>query len=173
MSILDIKKYPDGVLRKKAQPVKDVTDAERAIIRDMFDTMYFTKGVGLAAPQVGISKRIIVCNPTGEKKDELAIINPKITYRKGRRVKDCEGCLSIPGITGEVTRFSLVGVTGKDQNGRDILIEAGDLLARIVDHETDHLDGVLFIDRVGFLKKKIIMRSYKKKTGLFCTGKKY
>lgn len=173
MAILDIKKFPDKTLGMKSKPVELITDAERRLIRDMFDTMYLAKGIGLAAVQVGVLKRIIVCNPTGEKSDELAIINPKIIYKKGKKVKDCEGCLSIPDLTGEVVRFSIVGVKGQDPNGKEITIEARDLLARIITHETDHLDGVLFIDRMGFLKKKILINKYKKKIGLFCIGTRY
>lgn len=173
MAILEIKKFPDKILRQKAQAVLDITSAEKKLIQDMFDTMYFAKGVGLAAPQVGSSRRIIVCNPTGEKADELAIINPRIIYRKGRKVKDCEGCLSIPTLTGEVARFTIIGVTGKDRNGRDFSLEARDLLARIIDHETDHLNGVLFIDKIGFLKRKIVLARYKKKMGITCVGRWY
>jgi peptide deformylase len=173
MSILEIKKFPDKALRQKAQPVDVITDSDRKLIRDMFNTMYFAKGVGLAAPQVGILKRIIVCNPTGEKSNELAIVNPKVTYRKGKRVKDCEGCLSIPDLTGEVRRASVIGVTGEDSDGKSLIFEARDLLARIIEHETDHLDGILFIDRIGLLKRKFLMRKYKKQIGIFCAGKTY
>ncbi len=148
-------------------------DEDRQLIRDMFDTMYFAQGVGLAAPQVGILKRIIVCNPTGEKGDELAIINPVILYRKGKKVKECEGCLSIPTMTGEVSRYSIIGASGKDPSGKAIKLEASDMLARIIDHETDHLDGVLFIDRMGFIKRKLLLAKYKKKTGISCVGRWY
>ncbi len=173
MAVLDIKKYPDKMLRQKAQPVDNITDSERDLVRDMFDTMYFANGVGLAAPQVGSLKRIIVCNPTGQSRDEMAIINPKIIYREGKRVSDCEGCLSIPTISSEVIRFSKIGVCGQDVNGKEIKIDAEGLLARIVSHEYDHLDGILFIDRIGFLKKKLLIRDYRKKTGIKCVGRWY
>ncbi len=173
MSILEIKKIPDKVLRRKAAVVGNITGAEIKLVKDMFDTMYFSSGVGLAAPQVGISRRIIVCNPTGQRADELAIIDPKIIWRKGKKVKECEGCLSIPTITNEVTRYWRLRVEGKDVEGSKIAIEAEGLLARIIDHECDHLDGVLFIDKIGLLKRKLLMNKYKKKMGLTCVGKWY
>ena len=173
MAILDVRKFPDKILRQKAEPVSIITNAERKLIEDMFDTMYFANGVGLAAPQVGIPKRIIACNPTGNKEDELAIINPKIISRSGKKVKECEGCLSIPGITGEIARYSKVKASGKNMQGQDIAIEAEGLLARIIDHETDHLDGVLFIDRMGFLSRQLLLNKYKKKVGVSCVGRWY
>ncbi|MBI4335706.1 MAG: peptide deformylase [Candidatus Omnitrophica bacterium] len=181
MAILEIKKYPDKALRKRSRPVGAVSDADRRLVRDMFETMYAARGIGLAAPQVGVSKRVIVCNPTGQKKDELAIINPEFMYKKGRKVKECEGCLSIPTMTGEVSRFSVIGVSGTDingnaivgANGRSPLLEADGLLARIILHEADHLDGVLFIDRIGFLKRRALIRRYGKKMGISCVGRWY
>lgn len=173
MAVLNIKTYPDKVLRQKALLVEKITDEERTLIRDMFDTMYFANGVGLAAPQVGISKRIIVCNPTGQETDELPIINPVIIYKKGKKVKDCEGCLSVPTISHEISRSYNLGVTGKDMRGNDIRVDAEGLLARIIAHECDHLDGILFIDRIGFLKKKLLVRKYKKKMGINCVGRWY
>jgi len=171
--ILDIRKFPDRMLRQKAEPVYEITDAERKLVRDMFDTMYFAKGVGLAAPQAGVLKRIIVCNPTGQREDEMALINPKIIYRKGKKIKDCEGCLSIPSLSGEVPRYSIIGVSGKDASGKAIKLEVSDMLARIIDHETDHLDGILFIDRMGLIKRKLLLAKYKKKTGISCVGRWY
>ena len=173
MAVLEIKKFPDKILRQKAYPVGSITDTEIKLIHDMFDTMYFSNGVGLAAPQVGVLKRIIVCNPTGQKSDELAIINPKIIYRKGKRFKDCEGCLSIPAMSSEVARFSKIGVSGKGLDEKGLVVNAEGLLARIIAHECDHLDGILFIDRIWFLKKKILIANYKKKIGPTCVGRWY
>lgn len=173
MAILEIKKIPDQILRQKAERVERATDSERKLVSDMFDTMYFANGVGLAAPQVGIAKRIIVCNPTGKKADELALVNPVIVERKGRRIKECEGCLSIPAVSEEVSRFSAVKVTAKDLEWRDVDVETDGLLARILNHEIDHLDGILFIDRIGFIKRKILLAKYKKKTGVSCVGRWY
>lgn len=171
--ILEIKKFPDKALRQKAKPLDTVTDEDRQLIRNMFDSMYFAKGVGLAAPQVGVAKRIIVCNPTGEKEDELAIINPVILYRKGKKARECEGCLSIPTMSGEVSRYTIIGASGKDPSGKAIKLEAVDILARIIDHEADHLDGILFIDRMGLIKRKLLLAKYKKKMGISCIGRWY
>ncbi|MEI8176647.1 MAG: peptide deformylase, partial [Candidatus Omnitrophota bacterium] len=168
-----VRKVPDPVLRLKAAPVGKITEDDLKLVRDMFDTMYYANGVGLAAPQVGVSKRIIVCNPTGEKADEFALIDPVILYRKGSRVKDCEGCLSIPGTTSEVTRSSIVGVSGRDLEGREITVEARLLMARIIDHECDHLEGKLFIDRISLLKRKLLMGRYKRRLKIRCVGKWY
>ncbi|MCX5715752.1 MAG: peptide deformylase [Candidatus Omnitrophica bacterium] len=173
MAILEIKRFPDTILKETAKKIATVTDEDRLLVRDMLETMYFANGVGLAAPQVGVSRRIIVCNPTGQKDDELPIINPEIIYKKGKRVKDCEGCLSVPTITAEVSRFSRIGVIGRDLDGKEISFEAEDLLARIILHETDHLNGLLFIDRVGFFKRKALIRQYGKKMGISCVGKWY
>ena len=173
MAVLEIRKFPDKILRKKAEPVTTITESDRGLIRDMFETMYLSSGVGLAAPQVGVSKQIIVCNPTGQRSDELAIINPHVSYRKGKRVKDCEGCLSIPEISAEVVRFLKISVTGKDPSGKDLELEAEGLLARIIAHECDHLEGILFIDRINFFKRKALVNKYKKKTGITCIGKRY
>lgn len=173
MAVLEIKKFPEPILKQKSRLVTNITDAERKLIQDMFDTMYAANGVGLAAPQVGVLKRAIVCNPTGQRQDELAIINPKIIYKKGKMVRDCEGCLSIPEMTGEVPRFFKIGVTGRDLGGRDISLEAEGLSARIIQHETDHLNGILFIDRLGFLKRRSLINKYRKKMGISCVGKWY
>jgi len=171
VAILTIRKYPDKVLRKTAAEVGVVTENTKKLIRDMFDTMYFSKGVGLSAPQVGISKRIVVCNPTGQKRDELAIINPEILYKKGRKVKDCEGCLSVPQVSGEVLRYSKIGVSGLNPDGKEMTIDAEGIVARILDHEIDHLNGVLFIDKLGFFKKKRLLNKYNKK--IDCIGRNY
>ena len=173
MAMLEIKKYPDKILRQKATEVTEVGESERKLIRDMLDTMYFNNGVGLAAPQVGILKRIIVGNPTGQKKDEFALINPRIVERKGRRLKECEGCLSVPEMSAEVPRFSKVVVKGKDIDGKDITFEAQNFLARVICHETDHLNGVLFIDKIGFFKRNRLLKKYRKKIGISCIGRSY
>ncbi|MFH1847658.1 MAG: peptide deformylase [Candidatus Omnitrophota bacterium] len=173
MSVLEIKKYPDEVLRKRSRRLAGIGPAEEKLARNMLDTMYFSNGVGLAAPQVGILKRIIVCNPTGQKKDELVLINPKIIKEFGRKVSDCEGCLSIPEMSAEVKRASKAVVEAQDSTGRVFRLEAEGLLARIIYHETDHLDGVLFIDRLSILKKMRVIRKYKKRMGISCIGRSY
>jgi peptide deformylase len=147
MAILPIIKEGDPVLRLKAKPVGKVTKRVRKLIRDMAQTMYDAPGVGLAAPQVGISERIIVID-IGE--GLIALINPEITDVSGSE-RDVEGCLSVPGVSGYVTRAAKVGVTGSDENGKPVKYEGTGFLARAFQHEIDHLNGVLFID---YLKDK-------------------
>lgn len=144
MAVLPIRLIGDPVLRHKARPVEKVTRRHRKLIEDMEETMYRAPGVGLAANQVGVLERIIVADP-GEG-PAVALINPRILSAQGSEV-DVEGCLSIPGVTGYVERAQRVKVAGLDERGRSVVIEAEGFLARILQHEIDHLDGVLFIDR--------------------------
>ena len=141
--------YPDPFLSRKAVPVAAVDDRVRALIRDMFETMYAAEGVGLAAPQVGVGKRVIVVDvsPVDETIAPVAVVNPEIVEREGS-VTGVEGCLSVPGVQGEVCRAETVEVRGKDEQGRPVRIRAAGILSRALQHEIDHLDGVLFIDRV-------------------------
>jgi peptide deformylase len=141
--------YPDPFLARKALPVAAVDDRVRALIRDMFETMYAAEGVGLAATQVGVGKRVIVIDvsPVDETIAPVAVVNPEIVERKGA-VTGVEGCLSVPGVQGEVCRAETVEVRGKDEEGRPVRILAAGILSRALQHEIDHLDGVLFIDRV-------------------------
>lgn len=141
--------YPDPVLVAKSAPVPRVTDAVRELVRDLFETMRQAKGVGLAAPQVGVLKRVIVVDvsPAEAGKPALALVNPEIVGRRGR-VEGTEGCLSIPGVEGVVPRAEWVAVRGLDENGNPVRVEATGLLSRALQHEIDHLDGILFIDRI-------------------------
>lgn len=142
MAVLPIRLVPDPVLRKKAKPVERVTKRVQKLIKDMADTMYDAKGVGLAAPQVGVSERIIVVD-VGE--GLVALINPRLVDKDGLEV-DVEGCLSIPGLTGYVERAAIVEVEGLDEKGRPMRIRAEGLFARALQHELDHLDGILITD---------------------------
>ncbi|NLA58259.1 MAG: peptide deformylase [Firmicutes bacterium] len=143
MAVLEIVKEGHPVLRKKAEPVAQVTKRIRKLVKDMLETMYEASGVGLAAPQVGISQRIIVVD-VGE--GPVVLINPEITQAAGTEI-DSEGCLSIPGKWGYVERAREVVVTGLNESGRSVRVQAEGLFARALQHEIDHLDGVLFIDR--------------------------
>ncbi|MGO0122888.1 peptide deformylase [Desulfothermobacter acidiphilus] len=135
---------PDaGVLREQAQPVDKITPRVQKLIREMTETMYRYQGVGLAAPQVGVSLRVIVVD-TGSGLYQL--VNPEIVDRAGEE-KGREGCLSVPGCWGEVVRSAQVKVKGWDPEGKEVTVAAEGLLARALQHEIDHLDGVLFIDR--------------------------
>jgi len=161
MSILKVRRYPDPVLRKKALPVKAVTDADRRLIEDMIEAMKTSGGVGLAANQVGVLKRIIVFNPSCDEWRADALINPVIVKRRGREKKE-EGCLSLPGINGVVSRSTYLLVEGIDMKGKPVCFEAQGLLARVCQHEIDHLDGVLFIDRINPIKRLIVKRKIAK-----------
>jgi peptide deformylase len=143
MAVYKIVVIGDPVLREKAQPVPEVTRNIQKLLDNLAETMYAARGVGLAAPQIGVSKRVIVVD-VGEGLWEL--VNPEIVSRKGEDV-DVEGCLSIPGVAGKVRRASRVVVRGWDRNGKEIEIKASGLGARALQHEIDHLDGILFIDK--------------------------
>lgn len=143
MAIYQIVKKGDEVLRQKAKPVKEVNDSIRRLLDNMKDTMYDANGAGLAAPQIGISKRVIVVD-AGD--DLLELVNPEIIAAEGTDT-DWEGCLSIPGYTGEVTRYAKVTVKALDREGKEVEVTRDGLAARALQHEIDHLDGILFIDK--------------------------
>jgi len=144
LAIRNILKDGDPTLRKKSRQVDNINDRILILIDDMIETMYKADGVGLAAPQVGVLKRIVVLD-IGE--GIIVLINPEIIEQKGEQI-ETEGCLSIPGISGEVKRPEHVQVRGLDRKGKIIEIQGSNLLARAICHEIDHLDGVLFTDRV-------------------------
>ncbi|NLH45587.1 MAG: peptide deformylase [Acholeplasmataceae bacterium] len=145
MSVRNIKEYKkDAVLRKKSNYVKKVNRKIMDLIRDMADTMYHANGVGLAAPQVGISKRVITIDIGS---GLISLINPEIVEQKGNQT-DIEGCLSIPGIVGEVIRPNWVRIRSLNEKGEQVELEGMGLLARAFCHEIDHLDGILFIDKL-------------------------
>lgn len=161
MAILQIRKYPDPILKKKTELVEEITDAIRQLVKDMIETMKVAGGVGLSANQVGVSKRIFVFNPSPEEWRADVFINPVILKRRGRE-KSEEGCLSLPGVSKEVRRFSYVLVEGLDIKGKPYKFEAKGLLARIVQHEVDHLNGMLFIERINPLSRIRALRQYKR-----------
>ena len=140
--------YPDPFLARKAAPVAAVDDRIRTLIRDMFETMYAAEGIGLAATQVGVAKRVIVLDvsPVDETISPMGVVNPEIVSRKGS-VTGLEGCLSVPGVQGEVCRAETVEVRGMDEQGNPLRIRAAGILSRALQHEIDHLDGILFIER--------------------------
>ncbi len=144
MAIHQILIHPDPILREQARPVKKINASTCKLLDNLADTMYDAPGVGLAAPQIGVLKRVIVVD-VGEGLIEL--VNPEIVAARGKQVGP-EGCLSVPGVQGEVPRAKAVTVRGLDRHGREKEIYAEDLLARALQHEVDHLDGVLFIDKV-------------------------
>jgi len=145
MAVLNVRLYGDAVLRKVAEPVETVTPEIKALIQDLIETMWHQVGIGLAAPQVGISLRLVVMDDGA--RGVRVLINPVITDRRGT-VREEEGCLSLPGIFADVERNKWVRVSALDGEGRPISFEAQGLQAKIIQHEIDHLDGVLFIDRL-------------------------
>lgn len=162
MAILEIKEYGDPVLRERALPVEEVTPEILNLIKDMTETMYTASGVGLAASQVGVPKRIILVD---EEEDGLIVlINPMIIKSEGEIVAE-EGCLSVPDIYSQVKRSLKVTVKALNQNGDQIEITKEDLTARALQHEIDHLDGILFIDRIGRMERQILLNKLKKKKG--------
>jgi peptide deformylase len=147
---LELHYLGDRVLRQPAKRIAKVDDSVRQLAKEMLQTMYSSNGVGLAAPQVGINKQLIVidCEPDNPANPPLILINPQITNYGGELCKFEEGCLSIPNVYMEVTRPETIEVSFKDEQGRPRKIKTSDFLARVIQHEMDHLNGVLFVDRV-------------------------
>jgi peptide deformylase len=152
MAILDILEFPDMRLRTKAEPVADVNDATRRLIDDMFETMYAAPGIGLAANQVNVQKRLLVIDISEDRTQPLALINPEIVKREGDAETE-EGCLSVPGIFEKVRRAQRITVQALDRNGISFQMDAEGLLAVCIQHEMDHLDGKLFVDYLSELKR--------------------
>jgi peptide deformylase len=161
--IRPILRYGAGVLHAQAAPVADVTADLQQIIDDMMQTMYTAPGIGLAAPQVGVPLRLFVCDlSVGRSAAELlTFVNPEFVERDGMQLEE-EGCLSVPGFNATVARPSRVVLKGLDREGRDQSVEATGLLARCFQHEMDHLDGTVFVDRLRGLQKDLIVRRIKK-----------
>ncbi len=150
MAVIPIRVLPDPVLRQKSKRVRVVDGSVRRLIGDMLETMHSAGGVGLAAPQVGTLLRVIVIGLPEQ--EDIVLINPEIVRRAGERLVE-EGCLSIPGYIGEIKRAEMVRVKGRDQNGKEIRIKANELLAQALEHEIDHLNGVLYIDHLESMDK--------------------
>lgn len=159
MAILEIKEYGDPILREKALLVEEITPDILNLIKDMAETMYADSGVGLAAPQVGVSKRIITIDEDEEKL--LVLLNPEIIKSEGEAVEE-EGCLSVPGVYSEVKRSLKVVVKALNENGDPIKITKEGLTARVLQHEIDHLNGILFIDKIGRMERQILLNKLKK-----------
>lgn len=162
MAIHRIRLLGDPVLRAVAAPVPVVDDAVRRLVDDMFETMYAADGVGLAAPQIGVSQRIIVIDVHEPEIPPFGLVNPRIVQASAETARDEEGCLSIPGLRDVVERPARVVVEGLDVDGQLRRIDAGDLLARALQHEIDHLDGILFIDRLSPLKRKMLLSRWER-----------
>ncbi len=162
MALLPILEFPDPRLRAVAKPVEAVNDDIRKLVDDMFETMYDAPGVGLAAIQVNVQKRVIVIDVTEEKNQPLVFINPEIEVLDEERFDYEEGCLSVPGFYEKVTRPEHVRVTALDKNGEKFSLEPDGLLAVCIQHEVDHLDGKLFVDYISNMKRQRIRKKLEK-----------
>ncbi len=165
MAIRKILHYPDPRLRREAEPVDRVDDEIRALIDDMVETMYQAPGIGLAAPQIDVAKRIIVIDSSEARNDLRVFVNPEIFYREGQQTME-EGCLSVPGIYDNVTRAEHIKVRALDRDGRPFELETSGLLATCVQHEVDHLEGKLFVDYLSRLKQQRTRKKLEKQQRL-------
>ena len=163
MAIRDILKYPNPILRKKAEKISEFGDALQELVDDMAETMYDAPGVGLAAPQVGVSLQLVVMDVTSQEEEpELIVLaNPEISEGEGSEVDD-EGCLSVVDLTAKVKRFTKIRVKAQDIEGNPLDFIAEDWFARVIQHETDHLNGTLFIDHLSSLKRAMYKKKRKK-----------
>ena len=164
MAIREILFLGDPVLREEAEQVASFDDDLRALVRDMFETMYHAEGIGLAAPQIGVSSRVIVLDLRRQDEDDepMALVNPRMVWASDETAKQPEGCLSIPTLEEVVERPARVHVEALDPEGKPLSIEASELLARALQHEIDHLDGILFLDRVSALKRRMLLKKWRK-----------
>lgn len=161
MSVLNILEFPDERLRKKAVQVETVDDGIRELVDDMLETMYDSKGVGLAATQVDVHKRVIVIDVSENKDEPICLINPEIVEKQGIEESE-EGCLSVPGFFEKVKRAETVKIKALNRDGNSFELEADDLLAVCVQHEMDHLEGKLFVDYISPLKRQRIKKKLEK-----------
>ncbi len=162
MALLPVLKIGNKILTTKAETVDHVTESDRKLVRDMIETMYAENGVGLAANQVGVLKRVFVANPGDEPGHELVFFNPEIVKKEGE-IKEFEGCLSIPEFYEPVKRAKTVWMRAMTLDGRWVEVKGTGLLSRIFQHETDHLNGILFVDRLGLVKKRLAKKKLLKK----------
>ena len=161
--VLPIVKYPDPVLQRPAPLVTEFNQDLQKLVDDMFESMYAAEGIGLAAPQVGVSKRLTVIDLSFKKnpEDKIVLVNPEIILREGKQFEE-EGCLSLPQIREKVSRAAKVAVRAQDAEGNWFEKDAEALLSRCIQHEIDHLDGVLFIFRISMLKRDLALRKIRK-----------
>lgn len=165
MAILPIVKYPDQRLKTETKEVSVFDGALKQLVDDMFATMYAADGIGLAAPQVGVDRKVVVIDVSRDGSQRLELINPHIVTQTGKK-KSEEGCLSIPGYRDTIDRAEVVTINAYNAAGEEYTLEAGDLLAICLQHEIDHLNGILFIDHLSMLKKQMFQMWYKKNAPL-------
>ncbi|MCB1831996.1 MAG: peptide deformylase [Geminicoccaceae bacterium] len=166
MSLLPIIEVPDPILKRPTDRVEQYDDDLRRLLDDMLETMYDAPGIGLAGPQVGVSRRLAVIDISEEKNEPVRLVNPSIEWRSDTIVQAEEGCLSLPGQYADIRRPDAVHVCYLDEYGREQRIEADGLLARCLQHEIDHLDGILFTDHISSLKRNMVMRKLAKRRKL-------
>lgn len=166
MAVLPVLRFPDERLRTKAATVEQVDDSIRAIVDDMFDTMYDEKGVGLAATQVNIHKRIVVMDVSENADQPRVFINPEIIKKSDATFVNEEGCLSVPGCYAKVTRHETVTVKALDRDGNEFTLDGDELLSICIQHELDHLAGILFVDYLSPLKRQRIKTKLEKEARL-------
>ncbi|MDM5172419.1 peptide deformylase [Proteus mirabilis] len=169
MAVLTLLHFPDERLRKVATPVEKVDDEIRTLIDDMIETMYAERGIGLAAPQINVSKRIVVIDVSENRDQPIVLINPEIISTEDEIMDMMDGCLSIPDSFAPTQRFRYLKVKALDRNGDEIELEAADLFAGCIQHELDHLNGKLFIDHLSPLKRQRIEKKQKKLSKLNST----
>lgn len=164
MAVREIVLLGDPVLRRKAEEVEAFDDDLRALVDDLFTSMAAAEGAGLAAPQIGVSKRVLVVDVrhvTGEHA-RVALVNPRVVDESPEEDKDAEGCLSIPGVSEVVRRPARVTIEGFDPAGEPLRVDADGLYSRALQHEIDHLDGILFVDHLSPLKRRLLLQKYRK-----------
>jgi peptide deformylase len=168
MAILEILEYPEDFLSRPVLPVTDINGDLQQKIDDMAQTMYHAPGVGLAASQVGINQCILVydVSPRDDKRALHVLINPRIVCQEGEILSENEGCLSVPDYRSDVVRFSRIQVEGVDREGKPLSFDAEDYMAIVLQHEIDHLQGILFIDRISALKRSLYKKRVKKRLKL-------
>jgi peptide deformylase len=159
VSVLDIRVLGDPILREETKPIGEITDEIRQLVKDMFETMYLAKGIGLAAPQVGRSERIAVVDVDH---NPLVLVNPEVLELSSKQAKAEEGCLSIPDVYGDVERSVTVRVRATDLDGKTFEVEGSELFGRCLQHEIDHLHGKLFVDYLSVLKRRSAMSKWTK-----------
>lgn len=161
--IYPIVKFPDPILQRPTAPVTEFNDELRTLVKDMFESMYAAQGIGLAAPQIGIAKRLTVIDLSNQKdpKQKIVLVNPEITLFEGKQFEE-EGCLSLPDIREKVRRAARVIVKAQNEHGEAVEHEGTELLSRAFQHEIDHLDGILFIFRISSLKRDLALRRIRK-----------
>lgn len=166
MSVRPIVYLGDPALRRPTQPVTEFDDELRSLVADLYETMYDFEGIGLAAPQIGVDLRVCVVDVRDEGAEgRVALVNPRVDRYSRRTDRETEGCLSIPGVDEVVERPVSVRVEGLDVRGEPVEVEADGIYARALQHEIDHLDGILFIDRISPLKRRMLLKKWRKSGG--------